>query len=98
MARINVVLKEPGKPARTQIIDNTLEELQRLVGGYLEAVPSADPHVALYVDEEGLIKGLEPNVFGLFGNVLATGFDPDSGETVDLTVRQAARLVAMFGR
>lgn len=42
-----------------------LDELQRRVGGWLEAAPVIDPRLTLYVNEEGKLNGLP-------GNVLAT--------------------------
>lgn len=98
MTRINVIVKDPGEPPRMETIDNTLESLQTLVGGWLEAIPVADPHTAVYVNEEGRLNGLASNVDGLVGPILVTGLDPESGDTVDLTVRQAEHYTAMLNR
>lgn len=38
-----------------------LEELQSLVGGYIEVHPSRNEHFVYIVNEEGLLMGLEPN-------------------------------------
>lgn len=96
MGKIIVIVKEPGKAAHTKTIDNTLEELQRLVGGYIEPVPTNDDHLAVYVDEEGLLKHLEPNDFGLVGTIIVTGFDPDTGNNVSLTEQQTMLMLAAF--
>ena len=42
----------------------TLEELQALVGGYIEMIriPGDAGKRVLFVDEEGKLKGLKPNV------------------------------------
>lgn len=96
MERVNVIVKDPGEPPRMETIDNTLEALQTLVGGWLEAIPTPDPTTAVYVNEEGRLDELEANVGGLVGPILVTGLDPESGDTVDLTVRQAARYTAML--
>lgn len=96
MERINVIVKDPGEPPRMETIDNTLEALQALVGGWLEAIPTPDPATAVYVNEEGRLDGLEPNVGGLVGPILVTGLDPKSGDTVDMTVAQARRYAAML--
>lgn len=59
--RIQVVLCEPGKKARVTTIMNNLESLQKMVGGYIEAVyPFEDP-VAIVCNEEGKINGFELN-------------------------------------
>ena len=59
--RIQVILCEPGKKARVTTIMNNLESLQKMVGGYIEAVyPFEDP-VAIVCNEEGKINGFELN-------------------------------------
>lgn len=58
---ITVVLCEPGKEARVTTISNSLESLQKTVGGYIEAVyPFEDP-VAIIFNEEGKLNGMELN-------------------------------------
>ena len=80
--KILAIVKEPGKKARAHYIENTLEELQGIVGDYLEAVTISEQAVIL-CDEEGKLKGLEPN-FGIArgenGNIVIT--DPEHGEDV----------------
>ena len=59
--RIQVVLCEPGKKARVTTIMNNLESLQKMVGGYIEAVyPFEDP-VAIICNEEGKLNNMELN-------------------------------------
>lgn len=62
MKKIRVLLcPENGEPRMTKLEDR-LPELQRAVGGYIEAVTlSTDPRVILICDEEGRIKGKEKN-------------------------------------
>ena len=60
MEQIKVLLVPPGEPPSIGMIDRTLEEMQRLVGGYIEQV-RCDGHAA-YVDEDGQAKNLPPNV------------------------------------
>lgn len=58
---IQVVLCEPGKKARVTTIKNDLTSLQKMTGGYIEAVyPFEDP-VAIVCNEEGKINGMELN-------------------------------------
>ena len=59
--RIQVVLCEPGKKARVTTIMNTLESLQKMVGGYIQAVYPFDDPVAIICDEEGKLNGAEYN-------------------------------------
>lgn len=58
---IQVVLCEPGKNACITTINNTLESLQQIVGGYIEAVYPFDDSVAIICNEEGKINGMELN-------------------------------------
>ena len=58
---IKVVLCEPGKKARVTTIMNSLESLQKMVGGYIEAVYPFDDPVAIVCNEEGKINGCELN-------------------------------------
>lgn len=58
---MKVLLVEPRKSPREKEIGGRLEDLQKAVGGYIEAVyPFEDP-VALVVNEEGKLKRLPPN-------------------------------------
>ena len=45
--RIKVVLAEPGKKAKVTEIENTLENLQKIVGGYIECVYPFEDNVGL---------------------------------------------------
>ena len=59
--KLRVLVVEPGQPPAVQEIDGSLESMQRLVGGYIQAVyPFADP-VALICNEEGKLLGLPMN-------------------------------------
>ena len=61
MERIKVLLVEPLKKPRLIEVEHTLENLQKLVGGSIQAVyPWEDP-VALVCDDEGKFKGYPPN-------------------------------------
>lgn len=71
---MKILIVEPGKHPRSADIPHTLEQMQKTVGGYIQAVyPWEDP-VALVCDEEGLLKQLEFNrlvapevpIFGTF--------------------------------
>ena len=70
------IIKQPGKPAKRIEIDNTLEALQKAVGGYIETV-SIFKDVTLICNEEGQLTGLPYNMDFLgiqsVGPVLAVG-------------------------
>ena len=71
MSKISVLIKEPGGKPRHVNIENTLKNLQRTVGGYIETVSltsSFGKHLVIICNEEGKLLGLEPNVM-LFGEL-----------------------------
>ena len=57
MAEIRVLLVEPGEKPRMVTIEHTLENLQKLVDGYIQAVYPWDDPVALICDEDGIANG-----------------------------------------
>ena len=59
--KIHVMVKRPGQPPRSVWIEDSLKNLQRNVGGYIEAVPLGRK-IALLCDEEGLMKDSKFNV------------------------------------
>lgn len=59
--KLSVLLVQPEKVPERIEIDSGLDALQKVVGGYIEAVyPYEDP-VALIVNEEGKLNGLPLN-------------------------------------
>jgi len=66
--KIRVIVKNPGEAPKEREVPNTLEALQALVGGYIEAVPLSRDAVIL-VNEEGKLRGMAPNVM-YFDDVL----------------------------
>ena len=58
---MTVLIVEPGKKPRKAEIDESLEGMQQVVGGYIQAIyPFEDP-VALICNEEGKLLGLPLN-------------------------------------
>ena len=56
------VLKiEPRKKPEALELEDRLEEMQKLVGGYIQALYPFDDPVALVCNEEGKLLGLPPN-------------------------------------
>lgn len=60
-AKISVLLVEPGKYPQTVEIDNSLEAMQELVGGYIEVIMPYESQVALVCNEEGRLTNLPLN-------------------------------------
>ena len=93
---MKVLIKEPGKPAEERDIENTLEALQEIVGGNIEAVYYS-PAVVIWVNEEGKYLGLAPNFINedcddiICGTVVATRVN-DSGDCADLRRSDIAEL------
>ena len=57
---MTAIIKRPGQPAFSKEVENSLQSLQKLVGGYIETVSL--PHgVCMIVNEEGKLQGLQPN-------------------------------------
>ena len=97
MNKIRAIVKRPDEEyGHGEEIDNTLEELQRIVGGYIETVSVFDD-VLLIVNEEGKFLGLEPNInfYGdvLVGTIIAVGRDEEEFCDLPLTFNEWKRFV-----
>ena len=66
---MKMVLIEPYNIRSVIKYDGTLEQLQDLVGGYVEAIYQSDGTVLL-VNEEGKLQNLPINIGDLCGNIL----------------------------
>ena len=75
MEQIRVAIKEPRKPLVFKDIDNDLKTLQDKVDGWIEVVPFGD--MVVICDEDGRLKGKEPNVkiggIGFVGTIIIAG-------------------------
>ena len=95
--KISILIKEPGKDAYRAEIDNTLESLQRTVGGLIEAVTIADG-LALICDEEGKLKSKPVNfafcgeVF--VGTVILAGTDGEDFATLPECTEELIELIS----
>ena len=58
---IKVLIIEPEKDPRVEEISHTLESLQQIVGGYIQALYPFDDPVAIICNEEGKLLGLPWN-------------------------------------
>ena len=82
------VYKVPGKPAWIIEVENKLEALQQLVGGYIEVVHEETTleegwklHWLTIINEEGRNLDMDPNIETAFGPALVgPGAHDGSGE------------------
>ena len=66
---MKVIIIKPFTNPYVANIKGDLESMQKIVGGYIEAVyPFGDPEIALICNEEGKLEGLTPNRFLLDRN------------------------------
>lgn len=59
--KIKALVVEPEKTCQVQEISDTLEAMQTIVGGYIEAVTPFAESVAIVCNEEGKLRGLPFN-------------------------------------
>ena len=80
MGMISVITKRPGEKPRHVNVSNSLEALQKNVGGYIEVV-TMSPNWAVICNEEGRLQGMEHNceVCGIdfVGPIIFAGIDGD---------------------
>ena len=103
--RVNkVLIVEPNKKAKVTEIDNSLETLQSIVGGYIECIYPFEDNVGIIANEEGKLIGLEPNralkddegnIYDIiFGTFIVAGLTED--DFGSLTDEQAEKYSAEF--
>lgn len=102
MDQIKVVVLVPNEVARITTIDNTLENLQAIVGGYIEVI--RQDGFDIIVNEEGKLLDLEAN-FALYGGAdyvagtaIFVGADYSTGEFISLTDNQIEAIISVFKR
>ena len=103
---MRILLVEPGKPPRPTEIGDSLESMQAVVGGAIQAVYPFEEPVALICNEEGKCLGLPLNRVlrldtGEIYDVIAGTFflraaPPDSDRFASLTEEQIARYAERF--
>lgn len=59
--KISVLYVQAGKYPEVIEIEDNLESMQKLVGGYIEEYMPFEDEVAIVCNEEGKINGLQPN-------------------------------------
>lgn len=91
MEKIKVIVKRPDEPVgHIEEIDNTLETLQKTVGGYIETMTLDD--TVIIMNEEGMIRGLPENFRILssiiYGTVIVAGVNGDEFGDVPFNLEQ----------
>lgn len=86
--KIKVIIKRPDeKYGHVTNISDTLDNLQKTVGGYIETLTM--PGYVLILNEEGRINGSPYNCniggFGVYGTIIAVGAQGDEFADVGIT-------------
>ena len=97
MDTIKLLVKEPNKEPYVKEVEHTLENLQKIVGGYIECVEMPyGKNIDLFVNEEGKLEGLKGNFWlpeyedCVVGTCYMVGYDQETGESVSITDKQIA--------
>ena len=89
MRKMRVIIKRPEeKYGHVCSISDSLENLQKTVGGYIEVVPITNSpdgkRILLVCNEEGKVRNLEPNINLMGEQIVGTFFlCSESGEEFD---------------
>ena len=103
---MQVVVVEPKKKPEVREIGDSLESMQKIVGGLIEAVYPFDEPVALIANEEGKLLNLplnralrddEGNVYDIIsGTFFLCAAPPDSDHFAGLTDQQVKMYMKRF--
>ena len=103
---MKVIIVEPKKTPMVQEIDSSLESMQKIVGGSIQAVYPFDEPVALICNEEGKLLDLplnralqddEGNIYDIIsGTFFLCAAPPDSDRFVGLTDQQVKMYMERF--
>lgn len=94
--KIRVVVKNAGQPAEEKEIENSLEALQEIVGGYIEITSTLKLRgIDVVCNEEGKFMDLLPNIHWnegdvIFGNVVFLAHN-EEGDAISLNTKQIAQ-------
>ena len=101
MSRIKVIIKRPDEEfGHMTWISNTLENLQKTVGGYIETVTICTNTVVI-CNEEGLLRRLPHNCAVLneerfaefLGTIIVAGVTGDGFSDVQLTMKEWKEMI-----
>lgn len=99
--KIKILFKAPNEKFEEREINNTLEDMQKLVNGYIEVVPTdIYDKVFIVVNEEGKLYEFEPNFHYyndiIVGNVIFVSVD-NKGNFKSLSKNQVKAIKKYFG-
>lgn len=99
--KIKVLFKAPNKNFEEREINNTLEDMQKLVDGYIKVIPTdIYDKVFMIVNEEGKLYELEPNLHyyrdTIVGNIVFVRVD-NSGNWKSISKSQISTIKKYFG-
>jgi len=97
MGKIYAIVKgSREKIGRIVEVDNTLKAFQKIVGGYIQAVPVSDD-LTVICDEEGLIKGYPLNCWvgsiGFHGTIAVVGTKGEEFADVPISLDEWERII-----
>lgn len=92
-----IIFKEPNKEPVVMQIENSLEAEQSIIKGDIQKLDIGD-NVCIVCDEEGKLKGKEPNIkhktYGtIVGNIFIIGENTRTNQFVSLTERQVEKYI-----
>lgn len=96
---MKILICEPGKHPYVKNIAHTLENLQKTVGGYIQALYPFEDNAAVVCNEEGLFLNLEWNrTIEKYGPVKGTFFVCGLGEEdfIGLTDEQIEKYTQLY--
>lgn len=103
---MKILVIEPEKHPEEREISGSLEEMQKLVGGYIQAIYPFEDEVALVCNNEGKLQGLPLNralrdangkVYDVIsGTFFLCAVPADSDDFESLTDEQLAKYKALF--
>ena len=100
MRTIKVLVKKVGEPFKLMEIEDTLENMQGLVGGYLEVFKLKNCTSTMWINEEGKLMNLPINFWVpgdvIVGDVFFTGAD-EQGDIASITDEQVVEVLRYFG-
>ena len=94
-----MVIVEPHKPAYEALVEDSLESLQRAVGGYIEITYPFDDNAMIIGNEEAKLIGMKGNrrINGsIYAGPLLIAADDGEGGTTDLTDAQVNQYCQRF--
>ena len=101
MKKIKVIVKRPDSVPYSTHISNSLENLQKTVGGYIETVTLASDCVVI-CNEEGMLKRLpyNCNICGVdfVGTIVIAGINGDEFSDIPLSFEEFKKVFDFFRR